>query len=103
MTILCTLVAKRTNENDYTTYVFKLQNSLEIELHNRLYLTCTRFPNWDEPYVEIGDEGYLSYREVKGGVDNWFNGTELVPYNYSFVQFFKFIKRPTVEDLAYKA
>ena len=65
----------------------------EIALHGFRYLTCTRFPNWDDIQLRIGDKGYLNYRDIKEGVDLWYNDADgnMVPYKYSFTQYIKFI------------
>lgn len=90
------LKAKRTDLYDYTTYVFK---SLEEDApFGRRYIMCTRFPNWQEPEIDIDEVGYLSFKEVIAGVDEWFDGQSFHPYNYSNLIFVKFVREPKKED-----
>jgi len=53
---------------------------------------CTKFPNWQTSPIEIGQTGFVKFRDIRAG-DNWYdieNGTE-VPYKYDMVQFIDFI------------
>ena len=80
------LIAKHTDVFDYTTYAFQ-------NVDNNEYVLCTRFPNWSDPILSIGDKGYLNYRDIKEGVDLWYNDAngDMVPYKYSFTQYVKFV------------
>ena len=97
MVTLCKLVAKEIDSLGYITYVFENLEEYAIEISK--YVFCIRYPNWDHRNLELGDVGYLNYQEIRAGVDKWFNGTEMVPYNYNSVQFIKFIAKP--EDKEY--
>lgn len=98
MTILAQLVASNTDNCGYITYVFKyLDNSSE----DSRYIMCVRYPNWDHRMLKIGEKGFLSFLEIKAGEDKWFNGKEMIPYNYSTVQFLKFINMPESLDNKY--
>jgi hypothetical protein len=80
----------------YTTYVFK---SLEENPpFGKKYIMCTRFPNWQDKEVNIGDIGYLNTKEVIAGVDKWFDGETFHPYNYSNIIYEKFVKESNVKD-----
>ena len=75
----------------YTTYVFKcLEKDVTYETR---YIMCTRFPNWETPTVEIGDSGYLLFREVEAGIDSWYNGQNMIPYRYSGIHFINFVPK----------
>lgn len=93
MTIFCNVNEVKEEVNGYTTYVMEVLESDEVTLHGFKYLTCTRFPNWSDPILSIGDKGYLNYRDIKEGVDLWYNDAngDMVPYKYSFTQYVKFV------------
>lgn len=56
---------------------------------------CTRCPNWEHRNIEIDEMGYLTYREVIAGKDEWYDriSGQMIPYNYSNLYFIKFIKK----------
>lgn len=84
------LVAKRNDVGGYTVYVFENFNYSTI--FNQ-YIMCTRFPNWECPILNIGDIGYVKYREVLGGVDEWydrFTDTK-IKYKYTGIHFLNFV------------
>lgn len=62
---------------------------------------ATRFPNWDHCSMDIGDTGYLTFKEIIPGINKWFDGKEFVDYNsFEGFQFIKFIKeKPTQESV----
>ena len=92
MTILAKLVASEEDGLGYITYVFECLEEDVIAVTR--YVMCKRFPNWDHRKIEIGEIGYLSFFEIKAGVDTWFNGIKMIPYRYSDIQFIKFIEKP---------
>lgn len=98
MTILAQLVASDTDNLGYITYVFKRLDELTKEAQ---YIMCVRYPNWNHRRINLGEKGFLSILEVKAGEDKWFNGKDMVPYNYSTVQFLKFINMPESLDNKY--
>ena len=90
------LVAYRENSGDYTTYVFEKEvytNELDR------YVMCTRFPNWDTPKLSLGDLGFLKYRIVIGGKDEWFNGMGFIKYLNTDIHFLNFIHEKEKIDL----
>lgn len=89
VTIYCKLVAKEHDLGGYTTYVF--QNLEEKSIYDK-YLMCTRWPNWEHRNLDLGENGYLTYKEVVAGVDTWYDGTSFIPYNYTNIIFIKFVK-----------
>ena len=91
MTVLAQLVASDTDNLGYITYVFKRLDELAKEAQ---YVMCVRYPNWNHRRINLGEKGFLSILEVKAGEDKWFDGKEMIPYNYSAVQFLKFITMP---------
>lgn len=99
MVALVELVAKMTDEHDYTTYVFKC---LEEEMIQQTpYIMCTKWRNWDSKEIKLGEIGYLECVEIQAGVDKWFNGKEFVPYSYNNIQFIRFVPKPKEEDEEY--
>lgn len=87
ITILAKLLASNTDIDNYVTYVFQ-------DLESKEYLMCTRFPNWDHRTLYIGEIGFLEYAEIRAGIDKWYDGRNMIPYNYSNIQFIKFIGKP---------
>lgn len=83
---------------DYYTLVFE-----NIENPNPpfgcSYIMVTVFPNWQSRIPEIGDEGFLMYDEVQGGIDEYYDiATEkIMKYNFSNLIFKKFVKEKTVD------
>lgn len=76
-TICCEAVAVRRDPEGYSCYVFR-------NLDDGTYRMVTRLPNWESPFISIGDKGYLKYTEVLAGRDTWYdrsNGT-YIPYKY---------------------
>lgn len=98
MVALAQLVADHLDSFGYITYVFKCLDNLAKETP---YIMCTRYPNWDHRTLSIGEKGYLSFEEIRAGVDTWFNGTTMVPYKYDGVHFIKFVDIPSSEDSNY--
>lgn len=81
----------------YTTMVFE---DLEYKDSDFKYLTCVKFPNWNQGPIHVGDEGFLQIKYLTAGKDKWFDGESFVPYKYSNIQFLKFIKiKETENDL----
>lgn len=62
---------------------------------------CIRYPNWDHKKLKLGDTGFVHCEEIRAGIDKWFNGKEMVPYNYNSVQFIKFVYKQDDEDNKY--
>ena len=85
------LVAQQKDSLDYTTYVFEIINSDEIEMLGYKYIMCTRWPNWDHRELVNGEIGYLNYSIIIAGQDTWYNGSTNVYYKYSNYQFNKFV------------
>ena len=90
ITINAQLIASEKDLMGYETYVFK---NLESAPFGHNYVMCVRFPNWDHKKLEIGDTGYLTYREVVAGIDYWYDpiSGDKIPYNYSNLIFIKFV------------
>lgn len=86
------LVAKQTDCMGYTTFVF-------VNLDNGEYIMCVMFPNWEQSYINLDDEGFVTTRYVEAGIDNWYNGKEFVPYKYTNIIFLKFVKKEKNIDL----
>ena len=88
-TIHAKLIAKQEDSMGYINYVFRDVDNVE----ERIYVSCTRLPNWNCSDIELGDVGYLTTREVKAGEDTWYDG-ENNPYKYNAVYFHLFIDDP---------
>lgn len=73
-TIYCELVAYREGM-EYTRYVFK-------NLINCEFIMVVRLPNWNLPFIKVGDRGFMKYQEALAGIDSWydFEKDEYVPY-----------------------
>ena len=92
MTRLAELLAKSIDVQGYVVYVFKCLD--EGIIKESPYLMCTRFPNWDHRVIDIGEVGYLNFKERLAGIDKWFDGKDFIPYRYDDVQFIRFIEKP---------
>lgn len=90
ITIYAKVLAKAFDIQGYTTIVVQ---DLENTSFGQKYKMLVIFPNWEGYIPEIGDIGYISYKDVVGGVDSWFDGNKMVPYNYTNTIFIKFIKK----------
>lgn len=94
MTVLAKLLVKQEETGGYIVYVFENlnpTNSLDK------YIMCTQCPNWDSGILIIGQRGFLTYESHIAGIDKWFDGNQMIPYNYNMVQFMKFIPEPKDE------
>lgn len=98
MAVLSKLLEICDNGLGYTTYVFQLLEKSEIDNLGTKYIMCTRHPNWDHRELNKNEIGYLEFKEVKAGVDTWFNGVVNKFYNYDDVQFIKFIEKTEDND-----
>lgn len=74
-TIFCELVAYREGMDGYDKYVFR--NLITGE-----YIMVTGLPNWNLPFIEVGDRGFMKYQEALAGVDSWYDREQdkYVPY-----------------------
>lgn len=90
LTIHSQLLAKE-YDMGYQTLVFK---NLDNAPFGHQYIMCTVFPNWESRVPEIGEKGYLTYDEVKGGVDKYFDRMDSTfkVYNFTNIIFNKFVK-----------
>lgn len=98
MTILAQLVASSSDGLGYITYVFKRLDKSDEETQ---YVMCVRYPNWNHRNINLGEKGFLSFVEIKAGKDKWFDGKDMIPYNYNTIQFLKFIDIPETSDNEY--
>ena len=74
----------------YITYVFENLDSCDM-LHK--YLMCVRFPNWECPILNIGDMGFVKFKEVIAGIDKWYDKDldTFVPYKFTDIHFLNFV------------
>lgn len=79
-------------EGQYSTYIFK-----DLDLENEYYM-ITKYPNWNQGPINVGDTGYVTYYIIVAGVSKWYSGIGnnskevYVPYNYTHLALVKFIK-----------
>lgn len=92
MTVLAQLVAEHNDSLDYVTYVFKCLED-DVAILSR-YIMCIRYPNWDHRRIELEEVGYLTFEEIRAGVDKWYDGENMIPYKYNTIQFINFIEKP---------
>lgn len=59
---------------------------------------CVKFPNWNTKTIAIGDEGYLEYKEIRAGIDKWYDGDNMIPYRYDTIQFLNFVEKPEEKE-----
>lgn len=81
----------------YITYVFENLDKCDV-LHR--YLMCVRFPNWESPMLNIGDKGFVKYREVYAGLDKWYDkeSDTFVPYKFTDIHFLDFVFEKQKQD-----
>lgn len=88
-------VASCTDGMGYTNYVFE---DLEFQDYDYKYIMCVRFPNWNQASFNYEDEGYVTVRYVREGIDKWFDGKDFISYKDTNVIFMKFIPlKPKVD------
>lgn len=88
MIINAKLLAVR--EGSYTVYVFQ-------NLDSKSYIMCTKLPNWQTPSIQVGDEGFLKYSEVRAGEKYFHTASQSeVTYNYSNIYFENFIQKSDI-------
>lgn len=82
-------------------YVWHIFKNLEPINPDTMYIACIEFPNWTKDSFITGDKGYLTVKYVEQGVDKWFDGKNLIPYNYDNVIFlvFKHEQRMVTEEI----
>lgn len=88
LTIKAKCLAVDYDINDYTNYIF--ENYDATEPYER-YILCVKYPNWNS-MCKKGWEGYLTIDEHVAGEDYWYKGNEKTSYNYTHIQFVKFIR-----------
>lgn len=90
-TIKAQLEAKEHDLLGYTVYVFKNLDPNVPFTHK--YIMCVRPPNWESKNIELKDIGFLTYKKVQAGIDNWYDFSEnrFIPYRYTNIYFIKFV------------
>lgn len=92
MTVLAQLIATDIDNLEYRTYVFKCLGD-DVTSESK-YIMCVRYPNWNHRQLQLGETGFLTFEEIRAGVDTWYNGKRMIPYKYNAIQFLKFISKP---------
>lgn len=84
------LLTFRNEFGGYIVYVFRNLESCGL---TDKYIMTVRFPNWNCPLLNVGDTGFLKYKEVEAGKSTWWdNNTQTnVAYKYDNVIFEDFI------------
>ena len=90
------LVAKTDDGMGYITYVFE---NLEYVNYDHRFIMCVKFPNWNNNIIDIDDVGYVAVRYVREGIDQWYNGNELIKYKDTNIIFLKFIPEKPKTDV----
>lgn len=97
MTVLAQLIASDIDDLEYITYVFKCLDDNPVSE----YIMCVRYPNWNHKKVSLGEIGFLTFEEVRAGIDKWFDGKRMIPYKYNAIQFLKFVEKKEKADYKY--
>lgn len=91
ITVFAELVASKQDLEGYITYVFKLLDDYSIQQINSSYLMAVRYYNWVGDPILIGDKGYVKVKEVKAGIDQWWDGIKMNVYKYDDIIFYTFV------------
>lgn len=90
-TVLGQLVAKSEDVDGYITYVFKILDEENVKYAKSPYLMLIQYYNWVSNPIQIGEKGFVKYKEVEGGVDTWWDGEQHHYYKQDDCVFYKFI------------
>ncbi len=58
-------------DGEYIKYTFA--NSNLRNDHPKKYMTCVRCPNWHGKDIYEGQEGFVTFKSVRGGVDEYYD------------------------------
>lgn len=88
----CKLIAQQNEIMGYKVLVFK--NLEKNPPFGHQYVMVTVYPRWQGYIPELGENGFLTYTNVVGGEDTYFDRkTETMEkYKYTQVFFEKFVK-----------
>lgn len=94
----CCLKAFRKQIGGYVSYVFE---NLECYDADYKYLWITRFPNWGQKDFTVGDTGFLKFKIVEAGKDEWYDKSsgDFTKYNYSNFIFLQFMDDTPQDEL----
>lgn len=84
------LVAKCSDGMGYINYVFE---DLEFQDYDYKYIMCVRFPNWEQTSFDLDDEGFVTVKYVREGIDEWYDGNNFIKYKDTNIIFIKFIHK----------
>ena len=99
-TVKAQVVTYEYDTGGYLIYIFRLLDEEDITLLQSNYWMCVQFPNWEHRILEIGEIGFLVYKEIIEGVDKYYDGNNILTYRYSNIQFIRFIKEKQDIDLS---
>ena len=92
-------VVLKTSYEDTLGYINYVFEDLEYQEHDYKYYTCIRFPNWNQAKFDIGDEGFVTLKYVREGIDEWFDGSQFIKYKYTNLIFLQFIHLKTETNI----
>ena len=99
MTIVTYHVEVIGSYNQSFGYIWHIFKNLESLNPDTQYIACVEFPNWVKDTFNPGDKGYLTVKYVEQGIDKWFDGKNLIPYNCDNVIFLVFKhEQPTITE-----
>ena len=79
-------------EGLYTLYVFQEEDTFN-------YVMCTKLPNWQTSDIQVGDIGFLKYKEATAGEEYYDAQTGIVrKYLYTNLYFLDFIKKSEISN-----
>lgn len=90
-TVFGELVAQTQDIDGYITYVFKMLDEDSIKEINSCYLMLVQYYNWNSDPIPIGAKGFVKFKEVRAGIDKWWDGDKHIHYKYDDCVFYKFV------------
>lgn len=78
-------------ENPRKIYVFRNVNKDRND--EREYIMCTQSPNWNCSHIEIFQEGFLTFKDVRAGHDTYYSNAlgRDVQYQYDGTYLLNFV------------
>jgi hypothetical protein len=58
---------------------------------NSCYLMLVQYYNWNSDPISIGAKGFVKFKEVRAGIDKWWDGDKHIHYKYDDCVFYKFV------------
>lgn len=90
VTVHARLLSYTEDIGGYTVYVFE---NLDTKEWYTQYIMCTRFPNWNDIWPQIGDTGYLEIMYISAGDKYYDRNSDIYEkYRFSNIQYSRFVK-----------